>query len=342
MNGLTQGKIALILSSIILVFGYGFMLVVYYQMSSFPKILFLLPLVLVALIYFATMLLIEFFILRKVRILYRTINTIDKKVKRDSLQDPELFEKLRLKVARYKDEKAEEIEKLKENEKFRKEFVGNVSHELKTPLFSIQGFIELLSNPNLADEKRLNYIDKLSKNTDRLITIVDDLMTINKLENQRESLEMQSFNIYDLCLDVTTTLEEMAKKKKISIEFPDNQFISFTVKADKFRISQVLHNLIENGIHYNPEKTKIEIRFFDQERKVLVEIKDNGVGIEDVHLDRIFERFYRVNDDRNRKMGGSGLGLSIVKHIIEAHQQKITISSKVQVGTTFQFTLDKN
>ena len=142
MNGLTQGKIALILSSIILVFGYGFMLVVYYQMSSFPKILFLIPVILVALIYFATMLLIEFFILRKVRVIYRTINTIDKKVKRDSLQDPELFEKLRLKVARYKDEKAEEIEKLKENEKFRKEFDGNVSHELKKPLFSIQGFIE--------------------------------------------------------------------------------------------------------------------------------------------------------------------------------------------------------
>lgn len=341
MNGLTQGKIALICSSLILFLGWGTMLFVYYLQEPFSKLLFLIPLVSAIFLHLTVVILTEYFILRKVRILYRTVSSIGKIKSKQSLQDPELFEKLRLQVQQYADQKSIEIDRLTENENFRKEFIGNVSHELKTPLFSIQGFAEILLTEKLSDEDRQNYLQKIAKNTERLTTIVEELLTITRAENNQLSLKKEKFRIYELVVESIQSLEEQAKKKRIKIEVKDSNHIHYTVHADRFRISQVLQNLIENAIFYNPEKTKIDIRFFDLEKKIMVEIEDDGRGIEDRHLSRIFERFYRVDEDRSRHSGGSGLGLSIVKNILETHGQSITVESKLGKGTIFRFTLDK-
>lgn len=341
MNGLTQGKIALICSALILFFGWGTMISIYYLVAPFNKLLLLIPFISAILLYFLIFSLTEYFILRKVRILYRTVSSIGKIKSKQSLQDPELFEKLRLQVQQYADQKSLEIDRLKENENFRKEFIGNVSHELKTPLFSIQGFTEILLNENLTDEKRHIYLQKIFKNTERLTTIVEELLTITRAENNQLHLKKEKFLVYELVLETIQSLEEQAKKKKIKIEIKDPSFIHYTVNADRFRISQVLLNLMENAIFYNPEKTKIDIRFFDLEKKIMVEIEDDGRGIEEKHLSRIFERFYRVDEDRSRHSGGSGLGLSIVKNILEAHGQTITVESKIGKGTCFRFTMDK-
>jgi two-component system, OmpR family, phosphate regulon sensor histidine kinase PhoR len=341
MNGLTQGKIAIICSSLILFLGWGAMLFIYYLLGPFAKLLFLIPLVSSILLYLTVMVLTEYFILRKVRILYRTVSSIGKIKAKQSLQDPELFEKLRLQVQQYADQKSIEIDRLKENEIFRKEFMGNVSHELKTPLFSIQGFTEILLTEDLAEENRQKYLQKIARNTERLTTIVEELLTITRAENNQLYLKKEKFLVYELTLEAIQNLEEQAKKKKIKIEIKDSSHIHYSVHADRFRISQVLLNLIENAIFYNPDKTKIDIRFFDLEKKVMIEIEDDGKGIADQHLPRIFERFYRVDEDRSRYSGGSGLGLSIVKNILEAHGQTITAESVLGRGTIFRFTLDK-
>jgi two-component system phosphate regulon sensor histidine kinase PhoR len=341
MNGLTQGKIALICSAFILFSGWSAMIVIYYLIAPFSKLLFLIPLISSTLLYLAIIVLTEYFILRKVKILYRTVSSIGKIKSKQSLQDPELFEKLRLQVQQYADQKSIEIDRLKENESFRKEFIGNVSHELKTPLFSIQGFTEILLHEDLTEDDRQKYLQKISRNTERLTTIVEELLTITRAENNQLSLKKEKFLIYELTLEAIQALEEQAKKKKIKIEIKDSSHIHYTVHADRFRISQVLLNLIENAIFYSPDKTKIDIRFFDLEKKIMVEIEDDGRGIGEAHLSRIFERFYRVDEDRSRHSGGSGLGLSIVKNILEAHGQTISVDSKVGKGTIFRFTLDK-
>jgi len=341
MNGLTQGKIAFILSSVTITIGWGGMLLIYYLASPFPLYLFWIPLISTVIIYMVTLALVEYFILRKIKILYRTASSIGKVKAKQSLQDPELFEKLRLQLAQYAVEKSTEIEALKDNENFRKEFIGTISHELKTPIFSIQGFAEILMNESLDDDQRQNYLRRIFHNTERLTSIIEDLLTITRAENNQLALHYEKFRIYELVLEAIDTLSPSAQKKGISISIKDSQHIHYTVVADRFRISQVVYNLLENAIAYSPEKSKINIRFFDIEQKILIEIADNGHGIEERHLSRIFERFYRVDDDRSRHKGGSGLGLSIVKNILEAHHQTITVQSKVGKGTVFQFTLDK-
>lgn len=342
MNGLTQGKIAVIVASTLLSLQWGIMLFIYYGIASFHIYLFLIPIVSALMTYFLVLILIEYFILRKIKILYRTVSTLGKKVNRNSLQDPELFEKLREQVQQFSQEKSSEIQALKENEKFRREFIGNVSHELKTPLTSIQGFIDILieevKNGGTAD---LKYLEKIAKNSDRLIDIIQDLTIISQAENRQMILKKEKFRIYELCLEVIDALDEMAKEKKIKFEFKDTSHIAYTVYADRQKIYQVLYNLLENAIFYNPDSTKIDMRFFDMDSSIMVEVSDNGMGIEKEHLPRIFERFYRIDDNRSREKGGSGLGLSIVKNILEAHNQNIQVESKIGKGTRFRFTLEK-
>lgn len=343
MNGLTQGKIALIISFFVLIFQWTLLLVIHYLVSPFNKYIFFIPFITSILVYFFVLTLIEFFILRKVKILYRTLATIGKKPTRSSLQDPELFEKLRLKIEQFSLEKSVEIETLKENEKFRREFISNVSHELKTPLTSIQGFVEILIDAHKSNQSiDLNYLEKIYKNSDRLIEIVQDLTTISQAENKQLTLTKTKFSIYELCLEVIESLDELAKSKKSKIEIKDKDFIAFNVVADKPKISQVLFNLLENAIFYCPSNSKIDIRFFDVDNAVLIEIVDNGHGIAKEHLPRIFERFYRVDEARSREKGGSGLGLSIVKNILEAHDQNIQVKSEIGKGTKFYFTLPIN
>lgn len=342
MNGLTQGKIALIISLTVLFSQWVGMVYIYYAIGAFQKYLFILPLLASLLVYFLILALIEYFILRKVKILYRTIGGIGRKIDKPSLKDPELFENLRTQVEIFQKEKTTEIEALKENEKFRREFIGNVSHELKTPLTSIQGFVEiLLEEAQSGKPAEVKYLQKIANNSDRLIDIVQDLTMISQAESNELILNLEKFHIYELVLKVMDSLEEMAKEKRTIIEVKDLNHISYQVYADKQKIYQVLYNLIENAIFYCPPQSKIAIRFFDLESNIMVEVADNGEGIALEHLPRIFERFYRVDPNRSRAKGGSGLGLSIVKKIIEAHGYTIQVDSQVNKGTRFRFGLKK-
>lgn len=342
MNGLTQGKIALIIALTVLFSQWVGMVYIYYAIGAFQKYLFILPLLASLLVYFLILALIEYFILRKVKILYRTIGGIGRKIDKPSLKDPELFENLRTQVEIFQKEKTTEIEVLKENEKFRREFIGNVSHELKTPLTSIQGFVEiLLEEAQSGKPAEVKYLQKIANNSDRLIDIVQDLTMISQAESNELILNLEKFHIYELVLKVMDSLEEMAKEKRTIIEVKDLNHISYQVYADKQKIYQVLYNLIENAIFYCPPQSKIAIRFFDLESNIMVEVADNGEGIALEHLPRIFERFYRVDPNRSRAKGGSGLGLSIVKKIIEAHGYTIQVDSQVNKGTRFRFGLKK-
>ena len=342
MNGLTQGKIALIISLTILFGQWTAMVVIHYTVGVFPPYLFVIPLLASLLIYFLIIVLIEYFILRKVKILYRTIGGMGKKMEKPSLKDPELFENLREQVQLFRDEKTIEIEALKENEKFRREFIGNVSHELKTPLTSIQGFVEILMDEAQSGKPaEVKYLQKIANNSDRLIDIVQDLTLITQAESNELQLNLERFHIYELLLEVIESLDDMAKVKETKVEVRDLNHISYQVVADRQKIYQVLYNLIENAIFYCPEETKIAVRFFDLEHTVMIEVSDNGYGIAPEHLTRIFERFYRVDPNRSRAKGGSGLGLSIVKRIIETHGYTIQADSQLNKGTRFRFGLKK-
>lgn len=342
MNGLTQGKIAIIITSFLFFLQLFFLLYIYYLVSPFHTSILLMPFVSSFLIYFLTLFLIERFILRKIKILYRTVSSVNKIPASKKLNEPNLFEKLRDQVVQYSTEKKTELEQLKANEQFRKEFLGNVSHELKTPLFSIQGYVDILLDGGIEDtEVNKRYLEKISSNSDRLIEIVEDLILISQVESNQLKLNITNFSIYELCLEVIESLEVLASKKRIKINIKDEKHIHFLVKGDKQKLYQVIHNLIENAIFYTPNGSKVDIRFFDLEYQILVEISDNGDGIEEIHRPRLFERFYRVDSDRNRKKGGSGLGLSIVKKILEAHGHSIKVDSEIGKGTTFSFTLSK-
>jgi two-component system phosphate regulon sensor histidine kinase PhoR len=342
LNGLTQGKIALIISLTILFGQWMAMVFIHYTVGAFPAYLFIIPFLASVLVYFLVLILIEYFILRKVKILYRTIGGMGKKMEKPSLKDPELFENLREQVELFRDEKTIEIEALKENEKFRREFIGNVSHELKTPLTSIQGFVEILMDEAQSGKSaEVKYLQKIANNSDRLIEIVQDLTLITQAESNELQLNIERFHIYELVLEVIEALDDMAKAKDTKVEVRDLNHISYQVLADRQKIYQVLYNLIENAIFYCPEDTKIAVRFFDLEHTVMIEVADNGSGIAPEHLTRIFERFYRVDPNRSRAKGGSGLGLSIVKRIIETHGYTIQADSQVNKGTRFRFGLKK-
>jgi two-component system, OmpR family, phosphate regulon sensor histidine kinase PhoR len=234
----------------------------------------------------------------------------------------------------------EEIEKLLKLENHRKEFLGNVSHELKTPIFNIQGYVSTLIDGGIYDESiNMEYLKRADKSVDRMIHIVGDLEQISQLESGVLELDYEIFDMSELIRDVFTSLEIQAQSRKIQLEMLNPEMQNVFVVADKFRIRQVLVNLITNSIKYGKENGKTVIDFLVKDDKVSVFVSDNGIGIEEVHLPRLFERFYRVDKGRSRAQGGSGLGLAIVKHIIEAHHQQIKVSSKVGEGTTFTFGL---
>ena len=237
----------------------------------------------------------------------------------------------------------EEINILKDQENYRREFLGNVSHELKTPLFTIQGYILTLIEGALKDKKvRGKYLRRSAKGVDRLISIVKDLDLITQFESGIKTVDKTDFNIYELIENVYDLMEFESEKNntKLLVNYQNNTPV--IVNADKERILQVLTNLVVNSIKYGKEGgyTKVKVEEYDKDR-IIVRVKDNGEGIEDEHLPRLFERFYRIDKNRSRKKGGSGLGLSIVKHIIEAHQEQIFVESKIGQGTEFSFTLQK-
>ena len=246
-------------------------------------------------------------------------------------------------IEKFATNKKLEIETLKIRENYRKEFIGNVSHELKTPLFTVQGYILTLLDGAMEDKAiRKKYLNRAGKGVERLIYIVKDLDMITKLETGDLNLDTEEFDIIELVQNVFDLLEMKAAKKEISLAFDMSYVNPVMVMADKERIQQVLTNLIVNSIKYGRENGTTEISVENLIRnKVIVRVTDNGEGIEKENIPRLFERFYRVDKSRTRKEGGSGLGLSIVKHIIEAHTEKIYVESEYDVGSEFSFTLEK-
>ena len=240
------------------------------------------------------------------------------------------------------EERNEEFALLKEQDKFRREFIGNLAHELKTPIFSIQGYILTLLEGGLEDDKvNRVFLERAAKATDRMANILSDLDELTKLEVDGLKLEMRPFDLRELAKEVMDGLEMKAAEKHIKLRFSKDYHKEIMVKADRGKIAQVFTNLLSNSISYGNENGETLVRIFEVDDIVSVEISDNGPGIEPNEIPRLFERFYRVEKSRNRNEGGSGLGLSIVKHIMDAHNQSISVRSTVGVGSTFTFSLDK-
>ncbi len=251
------------------------------------------------------------------------------------------IDNLTMEIMAWADDRKNEIERLKKLEVYRKEFLGNVSHELKTPVFNIQGYVLTLLDGGLEDPSiNKNYLLRAEKSVDRMITIIDDLEAISQLETGELQIEPERFDIVTLMKDVVDAQEMKASEKQIILTMPEESKPIF-VSGDRFRIRQVIVNLIVNSVKYGKQQGETKIRFYDAGETVLVEISDNGIGIAKNHLPRLFERFYRIDKSRSREQGGTGLGLAIVKHIIEAHNQTINVMSTEGVGTVFSFSLKK-
>ncbi len=237
-----------------------------------------------------------------------------------------------------------EIQRLNRIENYRKEFIGDISHELKTPIFAIQGFVETLLNGALEDEEvNRAFLKKTMRNVNRLIYLTKDLMEISKLETGELKSDIEVFNLQEVIYDVVESLQHKAEKDNVRIVLNDFNK-NLQVKADKNQIKQVLINLIENGVKYNIPGGKVEISVSDytkDKNRIVLTVSDTGIGIDEADLPRVTERFFRVDKSRSRERGGTGLGLAIVKHIMEAHGEQLYFESAVNEGSTFKFTLRK-
>ena len=284
---------------------------------------------------------IERFILKKVNGIYSDL--MPSGVSQNKMTIRSDMEVLKKGLRKFADDKKLEIELLKDKENYRKEFIGNISHELKTPLFTIQGYVLTLLQGAVKDkEVRDKYLKRTAKGVERLIYVVKDLDLITQFESGIKSIDRTTFDIVKLIENVFDLLEMRATKNEISLSFDKEYLDPIFVYADEERILQVLTNLIINSLKYGVEngETKVAIKELSME-KIVILVNDNGEGIAEEHIPRLFERFYRVDKTRNRKQGGSGLGLAIVKHIIEAHQEKLMVESTLGVGSDFSFTLQR-
>ncbi len=297
-------------------------------------------------VYFIVLYYIQEILDKKIATIYKFINQI-KAGKREKFYQKNLLPRPSLQdvsndVEEWANSKTNEFALLEKNEKYRKEFLQNLSHEIKTPLFSMQGYVESLLNGALHDEKvNQKFVENTAKNINRLLDLVTDLDIITKLENDQAPLLITNFLIGDLIQEVFTANMLFAKEKNIQLIFKQGILQSAKVKADNAKINQVVTNLIQNAIKYGKQNGNVIANIEKlNNQQIIVEITDDGFGISEEHLDRIFERFYRTDLARARKVGGSGLGLAICKHIIEAHQQTIHVRSKLNIGTTFRFTLE--
>jgi len=261
--------------------------------------------------------------------------------RQNQLEDPDSLIILENKIDFLIASREKELKHFDNLDSYRKEYLGNVSHELKTPVFNIQGYIDTLINGGLEDEViNMDYLKRAEKSVDRLISIIDDLETITQLESGELHLDFDVFNIASLCKDLYAALELIAAKRNIKLELAKKYDKPVYVNADKFRIRQVFVNLITNSIKYGKDNGTTTITLSYLNNDVIIEVSDNGLGIEKRHLPRLFERFYRIDKGRSREQGGTGLGLAIVKHIIDAHQKSIKVQSKIGKGTTFTFSLE--
>ena len=321
-------------------------IIIYYRTSSLPINInvciafFFSSLLSSILVLFAA----QFLILRRINKLIVTVQNFrlasDKPLIKAAHSQNEL-EHLANEIDGWAQDRKEELERVKKLELYRKEFLGNVSHELKTPIFNIQGYVATLLDGGLEDETiNRNYLGRAEKSIDRMITIIYDLEAISQLETGELQLDQERFDINLLLQDVIEAQEMKATERGIILTLQTDGKPVF-VFADRFRIRQVIVNLITNSVKYGKEYGETKIKIYDVGDNVSIEISDNGIGIAPTHLPRLFERFYRVDKSRSREQGGTGLGLAIVKHIIEAHNQTINVLSTEGVGTVFSFTLKK-
>jgi two-component system phosphate regulon sensor histidine kinase PhoR len=331
--------------SVLLTFLTGFFLFLGYYISLKP---------LVILIFLFTYLITSFFILRytlkkyitdKIKPVYQTILDFPSKSTRQqdsASKQSDILSEVKSDVEEWAKTQTREIARLKELERYRKEFVGNVSHELKTPIFNIQGYILTLLEGGI-DDPKINklYLERTEMSINRMISIVEDLEIITKLEAGELKLKLEKFDLVRMVEDVFDLEQMRAGEQNITLEIVRKPDRPVYVMADRKRINEVLNNLINNGIKYGKKNGYVRVSFYDIEDHILTEVADNGIGMEKKELSRVFERFYRVDKSRSREQGGTGLGLSIVKHIIEAHKQTIHVNSATDEGTTFTFTLEK-
>ena len=291
--------------------------------------------------------LMERYVYSKIKIIYKLIhhlklgNDLKEALGAHVSDDP--INDVEEEVRQWAFDKKLEIDALKSQEKFRREFLNNVSHEFKTPLFAINGYLEALQDGMMEDDPKLakNFLNKAIRNLDRLSYLIKDLDEISKLERGDIEMNFQRFDLSLLILEIIEFLDIKAKKHKIELVFKDKYNRHFMVYADREKIRQVFINLIINSFKYGKENGHTFIKLFELHNQILVEITDDGIGVEEKYIPRLFERFFRTDKSRSRRIGGSGLGLAIVKHILESHQQTITVRSTLDIGSTFAFTLEK-
>ncbi len=295
-------------------------------------------------IYFLVYFLLNKYVYNKLRVIYKFIH--DSKVK-NSLKNANTntinsLDEVNKEVMKWASDTQKRIESLQTLAEYRKNFVGNVSHELKTPIFSLQGYLHTLLDGGIYDENiNIKYISKAAENADRLQHIVEDLESIGDMESGKKELNIVKFDIYELIKDVFADQRRAAKKQNVNLKIGSSAELPLYVRGDVEAIRQVLNNLVTNTLKYGEEGGVTEISIYDMHKNILVEVSDDGIGIEDQHIEHLFDRFYRVDSSRSRLKGGSGLGLSIVKHIVESHNQTINVRSTVGEGSTFGFTLEK-
>jgi two-component system phosphate regulon sensor histidine kinase PhoR len=284
----------------------------------------------------------EHFIYRRLKKIYQEVSILNvNDLKRESATTD--IDKLSKSMQKFVEGKRLEIKSLTERDSFRRDFLGNVAHELKTPLFTVQGYILTLIEGAVNDKEiRMKYLNRANKGVERLVAVIKDLDMIARLENEGTSLNIEVFNILELIQNVFDLFEMKAKKRNISLKFDKVYEFPVFVKGDIEKIEQVLINLVVNSIKYgNPNGTTFVGVESYSDKKFIIKVIDNGEGIQKEHISRLFERFYRVDQSRSREQGGSGLGLSIVKHIVEAHNENILLKSTYGKGSEFSFTLEK-
>ena len=328
----TPFKIAVFLSIVI----FAFALVIFYIVDDDLNIIFsfiVFFLASIVLIYY----IVKRFFHERIKVIYKNIYKFQSASNALELD----INKVEKQAEDWADAKEEELNTYKRDENFRREFIGNVSHELKTPIFNIQGYVQTLIEGGLYDEKiNMKYLERANKSVDRMINIVEDLELISALETQENLLDIRPFNLVELIKELFEAFEMKASQMNIKLEL-NNEANSEMVMGDRNKIQQVFLNLLSNSIKYGKQGGKTKVQLFDMEESILIEVADNGIGIESASLNRIFERFYRADKNRSREIGGTGLGLAIVKHILEVHNQTISVRSTKDVGSTFSFILEK-
>jgi len=312
---------------------------------SLPAIL-IIDVFLFSFTYYLTKYILQVFIFEKIKVIYKIIQSLkltrsEKKAWRSGLGD-DMINQVSRDVIDWAEDKKAEIDQLHKAEVYRREFLANVAHEIKTPIANMQGYISTLLGGGLEDQKiNREFLVKTEKNIDRLIELVNDLDIISSLESGEVHMEKTRFDINALAREIFEFLEDNARAANIKFIFGNEDSSPVWVYADRDRIRQVLVNLLENSVKYGRDAGRTKVSFYDMDENYLIEVSDNGIGIEEQHIPRLFERFYRVDKHRSRVEGGTGLGLAIVKHIIEAHGQTINVRSSPKIGSTFSFTLKK-